>query len=50
MHSVLDGVGVFDVPTILAVVLTLASVTLVAVAALTLRIARIHPAKTLRDE
>jgi predicted permease len=50
MHSVLYGVGVFDMPTILAVVLTLASVTLVAVAAPTLRIARIDPAKTLRDE
>jgi predicted permease len=50
MHSVLYGVGVFDMPTMLAVVLTLASVTLVAVAAPTLRIARIDPAKTLRDE
>jgi len=50
MHSVLYGVGVYDMPTILAVVLTLASVTLVAVAAPTLRIARIDPAKTLRDE
>ncbi len=50
MHSVLYGVGVYDLPTILAVVLTLASVTLVAVAAPTLRIARINPAKTLRDE
>ncbi len=50
MSSVLYGVGVYDVSTILTVVLTLALVTLVATAAPTLRIARIDPAKTLRDE
>jgi len=50
MHSVLYGVGVYDVPTILTVVLTLASVSLVATTVPTLRIARIDPAQTLRDE
>jgi len=50
MHSVLYGVGVYDVPTILTVVLTLASVTLIATTVPTLRIAGIDPAKTLRDE
>jgi ABC-type lipoprotein release transport system permease subunit len=38
------------VPTILSVVLVLASVTVVATTVPTLRIARIDPAKTLRDE
>jgi ABC-type lipoprotein release transport system permease subunit len=50
MRSVLYGVGVYDVPTILTVVLTLASVTLVAIIVPTGRIAGIDPAKTLRDE
>jgi predicted permease len=50
MRSVLYGVGVYDVPTILTVVLMLASVTLIATIVPTLRIARIDPAKTLRDE
>src|SRR6266403_1277119 len=50
MGSVLYGVGVYDVPTIVAVILTLASVTLIATAVPTLRIARIDPATTLRDE
>jgi macrolide transport system ATP-binding/permease protein len=50
MRSVLNGVGVYDFPTILTVVLTLASVTLIATAVPTLRIAGIDPAKTLRDE
>ncbi len=50
MRSVLYGVSVYDVPTILTVVLTLASVTLIATTVPTLRIARIDPAKTLRDE
>ena len=50
MHSVLYGIGVYDVPTILTVVLMLASVTLVATLVPTLRIAGIDPAKTLRDE
>jgi predicted permease len=50
MRGVLYGVGVYDAPTIAAVVLTLAAVTLLATTVPTLRIARIEPAKTLRDE
>jgi putative ABC transport system permease protein len=50
MSSVLYGVGVYDGPTLLAVVLVLASVTLIATAVPTLRIAGIDPAQTLRDE
>jgi predicted permease len=50
MRSVLYGVGVYDVPTILTVVLMLACVTLVATAVPMLRIAGIDPARTLRDE
>ena len=50
MHSVLYGVGVYDVPTILAVVLVLGLVTLIATMVPTLRIAGIDPAKTLREE
>ena len=50
MRSVLYGVGVYDVPTILTVVLMLASVTLIATTVPTLRIARIDPAQTLRED
>jgi predicted permease len=50
MHSVLYGVGVYDVPTILTAVLILAAITLIATAVPTLRIAGIDPATTLRDE
>jgi predicted permease len=50
MHSVLYGVGVYDLPTIFTVVLMLASVTVIATTVPTLRIAAIDPAKTLRDE
>jgi predicted permease len=50
MHSVLYGIGVYDVPTILMVVSTLASVVLIASIVPTLRIAGIDPAKTLREE
>lgn len=50
MRSVLYGVQVYDVPTIAAVVATLALVTLLAVIIPTLRVARIDPAKTLREE
>jgi len=49
MRSVLFGVGVYDIPTMLAVVLTLAAVTLLATTPV-LRVARIDPAKTLRQE
>jgi predicted permease len=50
MRSVLYGVDVYDVPTILTVVLTLALVTLVATTVPTLRIGGIDPAKTLRED
>ena len=50
MRSVLYGVGVYDATTILTVVLVLVSVTIIATAVPTLRIAGIDPAKTLRDE
>jgi ABC-type antimicrobial peptide transport system permease subunit len=50
MRSVLYGVGVYDGATISAVVLTLAAITLGATALPALRIARIDPAMTLREE
>ena len=50
MRCVLYGVDMYDLPTILTVVLMLASVTLIATSVPTLRIARIDPAKTLRHE
>ena len=50
MRSVLYGVHVYDVPTILVVVLTLSAVTLLATTIPALRVARIDPAKTLREE
>ena len=50
MRSVLYGVGVYDVPTVFTVVILLVSVTLIATAVPTLRIAGIDPAKTLREE
>jgi predicted permease len=50
MRSVLYGIGVYDAPTIVGVVLTLVAITFLATTVPTLRIARIEPAKTLRDE
>jgi predicted permease len=50
MRDVLFGVGVYDPPTLATVVVTLALVTLLATTLPTLRIARIDPAKTLREE
>jgi ABC-type lipoprotein release transport system permease subunit len=50
MRSVLYGVGIYDLTTVLAVVLTLSVVTLLASTLPTLRVARIDPAKTLREE
>ena len=50
MRSVLYGVGVYNVPTIGAVVLALAATTLLASSLPVLRIARIDPATTLRVE
>ncbi|HWG20351.1 MAG TPA: ABC transporter permease [Terracidiphilus sp.] len=50
MRSVLYGVGVYDGKTIAAVALTMAVITLMATVTPALRIARINPAKTLREE
>jgi hypothetical protein len=50
MESVIYGVGVYDKGTILAIVLTFAFITLVATTVPTLRIARIDPVRTLREE
>jgi macrolide transport system ATP-binding/permease protein len=50
MHSVLYGVGTYDAATMVTVVLTLSFVTLFAIAVPALRVARIDPAKTLREE
>jgi macrolide transport system ATP-binding/permease protein len=50
MRSVLYGVGVYDVSTLVAVVLTLVLVTLMATILPALRITRIDPARTLREE
>jgi predicted permease len=50
MRSVLYGVGIYDIPTILCVMLILGTVTVIAGTMPTLRIARIDPAQTLRDE
>ncbi len=50
MRSVLYGVGVYDPPTMGAVLGILAIITLAATVAPTLRIARIDPARTLREE
>jgi ABC-type lipoprotein release transport system permease subunit len=50
MQRVLYGVEPYDVPTIFAVVMTLAAATLVATTIPTLRVAKIDPAQTLRDE
>jgi macrolide transport system ATP-binding/permease protein len=50
MRSVLFGVGVYDAPTILTVILMVATVALISTTVPALRIARIDPAKTLRDE
>lgn len=50
MRGVLYGVGVYDVPTLVAVVLTLILVTLLAITVPTLRITTIDPARTLREE
>ena len=50
MTSVIYGVGVYDVTTILVVVLTISAVTLLATIMPALRIASIDPARTLREE
>ncbi len=50
MRSLLYGVGAFDLPSMLAVLGTLAAVTLLAATIPALKIARIDPATTLREE
>ena len=50
MRSVLYGVAVYDAPTMISVVAVLTLVALIASSLPTLRIARINPAKTLREE
>jgi predicted permease len=50
LRSALYGIGVYDAPTILVVALTVSAVTLLATIAPTLRVARIDPANTLREE
>lgn len=50
MRSVLYGIGVYDAPTIVAVVAILIAVTVIATVVPTLRIAGIDPATTLREE
>jgi predicted permease len=50
LQSVLYGVSVYDWPTMVTVVLVLAAVALIAAAVPTVRVARISPAQTLRDE
>jgi macrolide transport system ATP-binding/permease protein len=50
MRTVLYGVGVYDAPSLVTVVLTLVLVTLLAATLPTVKIARIDPANTLREE
>jgi len=50
MRSVLYGVGVYDASTLATVVLTLILVTLLATTLPTMKIAKIDPANTLREE
>jgi len=50
MRSALNGVGVYDAPTLPGVVVTLAAGTLISTVVPALRIARIDPAETLREE
>jgi macrolide transport system ATP-binding/permease protein len=50
MRGVLYGVGVYDAPTILLVVLTLSAVTIFATIMPVLRVARIDPSAILREE
>ena len=50
MRSAIDGVGVYDARTLLAVVLTVSVTTVAATAVPALRVARIDPANTLRQQ
>jgi ABC-type antimicrobial peptide transport system permease subunit len=50
MRSVLYGIGVYDMPTIAAVVLTLTAIAVLATMIPVLKIARVNPARTLRED
>jgi macrolide transport system ATP-binding/permease protein len=50
MRSVLYGIGVYDAPTIAAVVFTLAAIAVLATTIPVLKIARVNPAQTLRED
>ena len=50
MQSVLYGINIYDAPSLLMAVAVLAAIALIATTIPTLRIARIDPAKTLREE
>jgi len=50
MRSVVFGIGVYDASTLSAVVITLALVVLAATILPALKVAKIDPAKILRDE
>jgi ABC-type lipoprotein release transport system permease subunit len=50
LRSALYGIGVYDAPTLVIVVAVLVSVSLAATTIPALRIARIDPAQTLREE
>ncbi len=50
MQSVIYGIGVYDIRTLLAVILTLATVSFLAALIPVLRVAGIDPARTLREE
>jgi ABC-type lipoprotein release transport system permease subunit len=50
MRSVVYGVGIYDAKTMLFAIVTLGGITLLATTVPVLRIARIDPAKTLRQE
>jgi ABC-type antimicrobial peptide transport system permease subunit len=50
MRSVLYGVGVYDVPSMVGVVLVLTIVTALAVLIPTLRLTRMNPVATLREQ
>jgi hypothetical protein len=50
LRSVLYGIGVYDAPTVVSVIVVLIIVTLVAIAIPAARIAQIDPAQTLREE
>jgi predicted permease len=50
MQSVLYGINVYDAPSLLTAVAVLAAIAFIATTIPTLRIARIDPAKTLREE